>query len=150
MVKIEIVNKSNNALPKYETDGSVGLDVRAFITDENIGSDIISIQPGDRKLIPTGLYTAIPIGYEIQVRPRSGLAFKQGLSILNSPGTIDSDYRNDIGIILHNTGKFPYIVKNGDRIAQLVLSRKPQLEWVEVDVLDETERTGGFGHTGVE
>lgn len=152
-VKVKVVNKSNNSLPKYETDGSVGLDIKAFICakNSNIGTNnTIVIQPGNRALIPTGIYIQLPVNYEVQVRPRSGLAFKHGITVLNTPGSIDSDYIGEIGVILQNNGKFPFTVTTGDRIAQLVLKESPQLEWESVTNLQDTERgAGGFGHTGV-
>ena len=140
-VEVEVVNSSNNKLPKYETEGSVGLDVRANIDKR--------INPGERCLIPTGLKVSIPVGYEIQVRPRSGLALKKGISLVNSPGTIDSDYRGDVGVILINHGSKPFNITRGMRIAQLVLKEASQLIWEEVEDLEETDRgEGGFGHTG--
>jgi len=146
MIDVKVYNESNNPLPQYETLGAAGLDVRAFI------SEPIVIQPRDRVLIPTGLYVEIPIGYEIQVRPRSGLALKKGITVLNTPGTIDSDYRNGIGIILINLGEDIFTVNPGDRIAQLVLNEVPQINWFPVesrDNLSSTDRgSGGFGSTG--
>lgn len=166
-MKVEIVNKSNNPLPKYETIRSAGMDLRAYIETpkngefikykgENFYIDVrddnslaIVIQPGGRVLIPTGLHMAIPEGYELQIRPRSGLALKQGISLVNSPGTIDSDYRGDIGAIVINHGSDSLLIANGDRICQAVLSKVEQLEPVEVTDLDKTSRgEGGFGHTG--
>lgn len=147
MIDVKVYNESNNPLPQYETLGAAGLDVRAFI------SEPIVIQPRDRVLIPTGLYVEIPIGYEIQVRPRSGLALKKGITVLNTPGTIDSDYRNGIGIILINLGEDFFTVNPGDRIAQLVLNEVPQINWVPVESRDNLSSTdrgfGGFGSTGV-
>ena len=132
-------------LPAYETIGSAGMDVRAAVTEE----DPIMLQPGERAMIPTGLSVAIPQGYEIQVRPRSGLAAKHGLTCLNTPGTIDSDYRGEIKVILINLGQEAFTIQRGERIAQLVLAPVTQLAWEEVDSLDETERgAGGFGSTG--
>lgn len=165
-VQVKVINKSNNQLPKYETSKSAGTDIRSdfsnitpekpikafgncqfvFKTDKN--NPYLILDPGCRALIPTGLYVAIPEGYEIQVRPRSGLALKEGISLCNTPGTIDSDYRNEIGVILINHGLKPVVIEDGERIAQLVLNQVPQIEWVEVDSLDETDRKGGFGHTG--
>ena len=152
-VKVKIINKSNNGTPKYETEGSAGMDIRAYITEKtsNIGThNTIIIQPGARILIPTGLFVKISEGWQFEVRSRSGLAYKQGVFVLNSPGTIDSDYTGEIGVILQNDGKFPFTVTNGDRIAQLVLMPAIQAQFVKVDTLDETERgDGGFGSTGV-
>jgi dUTP pyrophosphatase len=142
-IKVEIINKSNNSLPQYETVNSSGLDLRAFIDNE------IVLKPLERALIPTGLYISIPNGYEAQVRPRSGLAFKHGLTVLNTPGTIDADYRGEIKVILVNLSNDDFVVKNGERICQLVFTKVEQVDWVQVEVLDETERgAGGFGHTG--
>lgn len=165
-VQVKVINKSNNQLPKYETSMSAGMDVRAdfsnitpekpikafgncqfvFKTDKN--NPYLILDPGCRALIPTGIFTAIPEGYEIQVRPRSGLALKEGISLCNTPGTIDSDYRAEIGVILINHGLKPVVIEDGERIGQFVLNKVSQIEWVEVDSLDETDRKGGFGHTG--
>jgi dUTP pyrophosphatase len=132
-------------LPAYETIGSAGMDVRAAVSQE----DPILLQAGERAMIPTGLSVAIPQGYEIQVRPRSGLAAKHGLTCLNTPGTIDSDYRGEIKVILINLGQDAFTIQRGERIAQLVLAPVTQLAWIEVDALDETDRgVGGFGSTG--
>ncbi|MAN46517.1 MAG: dUTP diphosphatase [Alphaproteobacteria bacterium] len=132
-------------LPAYETVGSAGMDVRAAVSED----DPIMLQPGERGMIPTGLSVAIPQGYEIQVRPRSGLAAKHGLTCLNTPGTIDSDYRGEIKVILINLGQEAFTIQRGERIAQLVLAPVTQLAWEEVESLDETERgAGGFGSTG--
>ncbi|KCZ48307.1 dUTP diphosphatase [Hyphomonas pacifica] len=132
-------------LPAYETTGSAGMDVRAAVSED----DPIMLQPGERGMIPTGLSVAIPQGYEIQVRPRSGLAAKHGLTCLNTPGTIDSDYRGEIKVILINLGQEAFTIQRGERIAQLVLAPVTQLAWEEVESLDETERgSGGFGSTG--
>lgn len=142
-IKVEIVNKSKNQLPQYETVNSSGLDLRASI-EENV-----VLKPLERALVPTGLYISIPEGYEAQVRPRSGLAFKHGLTVLNTPGTIDADYRGEIKVILVNLSNDDFTIKNGERICQLVFAKVEQVDWVLVDVLDETERgAGGFGHTG--
>ncbi len=144
--KIKIVNKSNNELPAYATEGSAGMDLRASIDN---GSSIV-LMPMDRKLISTGIYIQLPIGSEAQIRPRSGLAAKHGLTVLNTPGTIDSDYRGEIKIILINLSNEQHTIKNGDRIAQMIISKHERVELKEVDVLDETIRSdGGFGHTGV-
>ncbi|WP_022818917.1 dUTP diphosphatase [Fusobacterium russii] len=142
-VKIKIVKEKNVILPEYETIGSAGVDVRANI------KEAISLNSLERVLIPTGIKMAIPLGYEVQVRPRSGLAIKHGITMLNSPGTIDSDYRGEIKIIVVNLSKDTYVIQPNERIAQLVLNKVEQMEFVEVEVLDETERgEGGFGHTG--
>ncbi len=147
MINVKVYNESGNSLPQYETIGAAGLDVRAFI------SEPITIAAGHRALIPTGLYVEIPWGYEIQVRPRSGLALKKGVTVLNTPGTIDSDYRNGIGVILANFGNEGFVVNPGDRIAQLVLNEVPQINWVPVESKDDLSSTdrglGGFGSTGV-
>ena len=141
---VQIINKSNNKLPEYATSQSAGMDLRA-----NIEEPII-LAPLERKLIPTGLHIALPVGYEAQVRPRSGLAFKHGITVLNTPGTIDADYRGDIGVILINLSNEPFEIKPGERIAQLVIAKYEQISWEQVEVLDETERgSGGYGHTGV-
>ena len=143
-IKVKIVNTSRNPLPAYQTDGSAGMDVRADLEAP------IVIEPLCRRLIPTGLYVAIPHGYELQMRPRSGLALKSGISLVNTPGTIDSDYRGEIGVIIINLSGEPFTVNPGDRICQMVLNRVPQLEWEEVAQLSDTDRgSGGFGHTGV-
>jgi len=140
---IKIVNKSNNPLPKYETLLSAGMDLRAFID-----KDII-LKPLERKLIPTGLYIELPEGYEAQIRPRSGLAFKHGLTVLNTPGTIDADYRGEIKVILVNLSNKNFTIKSGERICQMIISKHETVNLVEVDVLSDTERgAGGFGHTG--
>ena len=142
-MKVAVINKSNNALPTYETSASAGLDIRAFIPESVI------LAPGDRKLIKTGLFLEIPVGYEAQVRPRSGLAFKNGITVLNSPGTIDADYRGEVGVILINHSKEEFEINSGDRIAQLVFAKVEQALWMETDTLSETERgEGGFGSTG--
>lgn len=143
-MKVQVINKSNNVLPQYATPGSAGCDVRASI------SEPIYLEPGQRVLIPTGLYAACPEGYEIMVRPRSGLALKYGITVLNSPGCVDADYRGEIGVILINHGTESFKIEPGDRIGQLILNKVEQIEWVEVVTLDETERgDGGFNHTGV-
>ncbi len=142
-VKIKIINKSDNPLPEYSTEHSAGMDIRAWTEDD------IVMKPGERKLIHTGLYIELPEGYEAQIRPRSGLALKHGITVLNSPGTIDADYRGEIGIILINLGDEPFTIRNGERICQMVISTHAQAEWNEAEVLGETERgSGGFGHTG--
>ena len=145
MVKIKIVNRGRQQLPAYATELSAGMDLRANI-DESI-----TLNPMERRIIPTGLYMALPPGYEAQVRPRSGLAFKHGITVLNSPGTIDADYRGEIGVILVNLSDKPFVVNNGERICQMVVARYDRVAWQQVETLDETERgAGGFGHTGVE
>lgn len=144
MEEIKIINKSNNKLPKYETPMSAGLDLAAYIPD---GGSIV-IAPGERRLIPTGLHIALPQGYEAQIRPRSGLALKKGITVLNSPGTIDADYRGEIGVLLINLGQEPFEIKGGDRIAQMVIAKHERIKFELVETLDETERgEGGFGHT---
>lgn len=143
-VNIKIVNESSNPLPQYETAGSAGMDIRATL------SEPILLKPLQRALVPTGLYIELPDGYEAQVRPRSGLAIKKGLSVLNSPGTIDSDYRGEIKVILINLSNESVIVNTGERIAQIVISKYEKAELTEVDELSDSERgSGGFGHTGV-
>lgn len=144
MVEIRVVNKGRQPLPAYATKQSAGLDLRA-----DIDEDVI-LQPLQRLLIPTGLHIALPEGYEAQVRPRSGLALKHGVTVLNTPGTIDADYRGEIGVVLVNLSQDPFTVHPGERVAQLVVARYEQADLVSVDVLDETERgEGGYGHTGV-
>lgn len=143
-MKINIINKSQHDLPSYETIASAGMDLRANLTQP------IVIEPMDRALIPTGLFMELPIGYEAQVRPRSGLALKKGITCLNSPGTIDADYRGEIGVILANLSKETFVVENGERIAQMVIAKHERAEWVEAEELSTTERgAGGFGSTGV-
>jgi len=143
-LNIQIVNKSNNPLPKYQTNQSAGLDLHAWLEEP------ITIAPGDRHLIKTGLYMALPAGYEAQIRPRSGLAFKQGVTVINSPGTIDADYRGELGIVLINHGQETFTVKSGDRIAQMVIAKHEQAIWNEVENLDTTKRgAGGYGSSGV-
>lgn len=144
MVKIKIVNRGSQQLPAYATPESAGMDLRANITEP------IVLHPLERRIIPTGLYIALPPGYEAQVRPRSGLAFKHGITVLNSPGTIDSDYRGELGVLLVNISNEDFTVEAGERIAQMVIARHEQGEFVEVEELDDTERgAGGYGHTGV-
>lgn len=143
-MKVQIINRGHHPLPQYATEQSAGLDLRA-----NLDSPV-ELKPLERKLIPTGLYMALPKGYEAQVRPRSGLAIKNGITVLNSPGTIDADYRGEICVILINLSDQPFLINDGERIAQMVIARHEQAEWEQVDVLDETERgAGGFGHSGV-
>ena len=142
-MEVKVINKSNNPLPEYSTTQSAGMDLRAFITEPIILGAL------DRALIPTGLYIEMPEGYEAQVRPRSGLAIKYGITVLNSPGTIDADYRGEICVELINLSNKPYTIYSGERIAQLVFNKCEQAELVEVEELSETERgEGGFGHTG--
>lgn len=142
-MKVKIINKSNNPIPEYATSQSAGMDLRAFIKEP------ITIEPFNRELISTGLYIELPEGYEAQVRPRSGLAIKYGITVLNSPGSIDADYRGEIGVILINHANTPFTIYSGDRIAQLVFNKVEQAEFVEVEELNKTERNeGGFGHTG--
>ena len=149
-MRVQIVNKSSNPLPIYSTEYSAGMDLRANLKDEEGHDRIISIAPGERVLIPTGLYLQIPYGYEGQVRPRSGLAIKFGITVLNTPGTIDADYRGEICVCLINHSKHSFKVHNGDRIAQIVFAKIEQSILVEVSELVDTKRgTGGFGHTGI-
>ena len=143
-MKLNIVNKSDNALPAYETVNSAGMDLRAYLPDGEL-----VIKPMQRALVPTGLFMEIPVGYEGQVRPRSGLAIKSGITVLNSPGTIDADYRGEVKVILINLSDADFVIKSGDRIAQLVIAKHEQPDVIEVQTLSETERgAGGFGHTG--
>ena len=143
MVQVEIINKSRHELPKYSTIQSAGLDLRA-----NIDTPVI-LKPLDRKLIPTGLFIALPDGYEAQIRPRSGLALKNGITVLNTPGTIDADYRGEIGVILINLSNEPFTINDGDRICQMVISKYETIEWTSVQILSVTTRgEGGFGHSG--
>ncbi len=140
---IRIVNESHHPLPAYETLGSAGVDLRAYL------KEAVMLKPMQRALIPTGLFISLPPGYEAQVRPRSGLAFKKGVTVLNTPGTIDADYRGEIKVILINLSEEDFLVQDGERIAQMVIAAHERAEWVQVDVLDETVRgAGGFGHTG--
>jgi len=143
-MKVEVVNLSSHELPQYSTQQSAGLDLRAELDHP------ITLKPGQRNLIPTGLKIALPHGYEAQVRPRSGLAYKYGITVLNSPGTIDADYRGDVGVILINHGSESFTIENGERIAQLIIAKFVQIEWDEVNDLSITSRgEGGFGSTGV-
>ena len=143
-MEIRIINSSHHALPRYETPMSAGMDLRANLDEP------ITLQPLERRLIPTGLRIALPVGYEAQVRPRSGLALKHGVTVLNTPGTIDADYRGELGIILVNLSQTHFVINDGERIAQMVIARHEQPDLVAVEVLDETERgEGGFGHTGI-
>ena len=143
-MEVSIINHSKHALPQYATEHSAGMDLRADLDHP------IILKPLERRLIPTGLYIALPEGYEAQVRPRSGLALKHGITLLNTPGTIDADYRGEIGVILVNLSNQDFVVEDGERIAQLVIARYERICWKVVERLEETERgTGGFGHTGV-
>ena len=143
-MEIKIVNKSNHPLPHYGTEASAGVDLRANI------SESITLKPLERIIVKTGLFMALPQGYEAQVRPRSGLAIKNGITVLNAPGTIDADYRGEIGVILVNLSNTDFTIKDGDRIAQMVIAKYKQAKWIEVVTLDETKRgKGGFGSTGV-
>ena len=142
-MKVQIINQSKHPLPQYATEQSAGMDLRA-----NLDEPVV-MKPLERCLIPTGLYISLPKGFEAQVRPRSGLAIKHGIGVLNSPGTIDADDRGEIRVILVNLSSEPFTIQDGERIAQMVIARHEQVEWEQVDVLDETERgAGGFGHTG--
>jgi dUTP pyrophosphatase len=142
-MQIRIINKSNNQLPAYSTGMSAGMDLRAYLHEP------VVLKPLERKLIPTGLFVEIPKGYEAQIRPRSGLALKKGITVLNTPGTIDADYRGEIGIILINLSQEDFVVENGERICQMVIAAHETVEWNLVEVLEETDRgAGGFGHTG--
>lgn len=142
-MRVKIINKSNNALPAYETASSAGMDLRAFVD-----ADVV-LKPFERKLISTGLYIELPDGYEAQIRPRSGLAIKSGITVLNSPGTIDADYRGEIKVILINLSNEFFTIKSGERICQMVIAKHEKAEFVEVNEISETERgAGGFGHTG--
>ncbi len=140
---VKIVNESNNPLPQYSTELSAGMDLRAFL------SEPVVLKPFERKLIPTGLFIELPNGYEAQIRPRSGLAVKKGITVLNSPGTIDADYRGEIKVILINLSDEDFVIENGERICQMIIASHETAQWREVEVLGETERgEGGFGHTG--
>ncbi len=142
-MQVKIVNRSKHALPAYETKASAGMDLRA-----NIDAPVV-LEPLGRALIPTGLFIALPEGYEAQIRPRSGLAAKHGISVLNSPGTIDADYRGEIKVILVNLSNEPFTIEDGERVCQMVVAKHEHVAWESVEVLDETERgEGGFGHTG--
>lgn len=143
-MKVNIINKSHHQLPAYETLQSAGMDLRA-----NLDAPI-TLKPLERCLVPTGLFMALPPGYEAQVRPRSGLAIKKGITVLNTPGTIDADYRGEICVILVNLSSEPFVINDGERVAQMIIATYQQVEWNQVEVLDDTERgAGGFGHTGV-
>ncbi|MBC8051513.1 MAG: dUTP diphosphatase [Sphingobacteriaceae bacterium] len=144
MNTVRIINKSTNPLPTYETESSAGMDLRASISEDLV------IKPFQRTLIPTGLFIELEKGFEAQIRPRSGLALKHGITVLNSPGTIDADYRGEVKILLINLSDTEFAIKNGDRIAQMIVSKHEQITWQDADTLTETSRgTGGYGHTGV-
>lgn len=144
MLEVKVINKGHHALPAYATEQSAGMDLRANIEEP------IVLHPMERKLIPTGLYIALPKGYEAQVRPRSGLALKHGITVLNSPGTVDADYRGELGVLLINLSQEDFVIEDGERIAQMVVARHEQVAFTMVETLDETERgMGGYGHTGV-
>tara|TARA_B110001450_G_scaffold55210_1_gene51749 strand:- start:867 stop:1301 length:435 start_codon:yes stop_codon:yes gene_type:complete len=143
-MKVQIINRSKHPIPSYETEGSAGMDLRANI------DALVVLKPLERAIIKTGLYIALPIGFEAQVRSRSGLAAKKGITVLNSPGTVDADYRGEIGVILVNLSNEEFVVNDGDRIAQLIVAKHERLKWEEVATLEDTERgLGGFGSTGV-
>jgi len=143
-MNVKIINASKHQTPAYETEGSAGMDLRANIEEE------IILKPLERTIVKTGLFIALPIGFEAQVRPRSGLAAKKGITVLNSPGTVDADYRGEIGVILVNLSNDDFVIKDGERIAQLIIAKHERVQWNEVDVLNETERgSSGFGSTGV-
>ena len=142
-MQVKIINKSKHELPEYATAHAAGMDLRANLDEP------VSLKPLERKLIPTGLFIELPIGYEAQIRPRSGLALKKGITVLNSPGTIDADYRGEIGVILINLSQEEFIINDGERICQMVVAAHEQVEWVETELLQESARgEGGFGHTG--
>lgn len=144
-IKVKIINKSHHPLPEYETPESAGMDVRAFLDKP------VTLQPLERALIPTGLHIQLPAGHECQIRPRSGLALKHGISIVNSPGTVDADYRGEIGVIVINLSNEPFTINDGERICQMVITDYTHIAWEEVKELDQTKRgTGAFGHTGVD
>lgn len=143
-MKVQIINHSKHPLPSYATPLSAGMDLRANLDEP------ITLRPLQRCLVPTGIFIALPAGFEAQVRPRSGLAVKKGITVLNSPGTIDADYRGEVCVVLVNLSQEPFVVEDGERIAQMIVSRHDQVEWEPVEMLSETERgAGGFGHTGV-
>lgn len=144
MIQVKVINKGKQPLPKYATPQSAGMDLRANI------EEAFTLKPLERKLVPTGLFISLPEGYEAQVRPRSGLALKHGITVLNTPGTVDADYRGEVGVVLVNLSNEPFTVEPGERIAQMVIAKHEQADFVVVEVLDETERgAGGYGHTGV-
>lgn len=144
MTLVKVINKGHQPLPAYATAMSAGMDLRANLEEP------VTLQPMERKLIPTGLYIALPVGHEAQIRPRSGLALKHGVTVLNTPGTVDADYRGEVKVLLVNLSDVPFVVNDGERIAQMIVAKYEQVEFVEVEQLDETERgAGGYGHTGV-
>lgn len=141
---VKVINKSNNKLPEYATSMSAGFDLRANLEEP------VTLKAGDRMLVGTGLFIALEPGYEAQVRPRSGLALKKGITVLNAPGTVDADYRGEVGVILYNASKEDFVIEPGERIAQMVIAKYEQITWEQVETLDETERgAGGYGHTGI-
>lgn len=143
-MEIRIINKSDNSLPAYETEASAGMDLRANLRETLV------LKPMERVLIPTGLFIELPVGFEAQIRPRSGLAFKHGITLLNSPGTIDADYRGELKILLINFSNSDFEIKHGDRIAQMIIAKHEQVNWLEAEILNETKRgAGGYGHTGL-
>ena len=144
MTSVKVINKGHQPLPAYATEMSAGMDLRANLEEP------VTLQPMERKLIPTGLYIALPVGHEAQIRPRSGLALKHGVTVLNTSGTVDADYRGEVKVLLVNLSDVPFVVNDGERIAQMIVAKYEQVEFVEVEQLDETERgAGGYGHTGV-
>lgn len=144
MTSVKVINKGHQPLPAYATEMSAGMDLRANLEEP------VTLQPMERKLIPTGLFIALPAGHEAQIRPRSGLALKHGVTVLNTPGTVDADYRGEVKVLLVNLSDVPFVVNDGERIAQMIVAKYEQVEFVEVEQLDETERgAGGYGHTGV-
>jgi len=142
-MKVKIVNKSTNKLPEYATVGSAGMDLRAYIEE-----GVVELEPMERKMIHTGIYIQLPEGYEAQVRPRSGMAIKHGMTVINTPGTIDEDYNLEVCVLLVNLSKTTFVINNGDRIAQMVINKYEKCEWSIVEELEKTDRLGGFGHTG--
>lgn len=141
---VKIINKSHHSLPAYETASSAGMDLKAFL------ESTVMLKPMERQLIQTGIYLELPVGYEAQIRPRSGLALKYGVTVLNTPGTIDADYRGEIKILLINFSDSDFLIQDGDRIAQMIISKHEKVDWQEVEVLTETQRgAGGYGHTGI-
>jgi dUTP pyrophosphatase len=143
MLQVKVINKSKHPLPAYATPASAGLDLRANI------AETITLAPLERRLIPTGLFIELPVGYEAQVRPRSGLALKHGITVLNTPGTVDADYRGEVCVCLINLSNEPFAIEDGERVAQMVVARHEQVDWAPVEVLSDTERgAGGYGHTG--
>ena len=143
MLPIKVINKSSHPLPSYATEGAAGLDLRASLTEA------VTLRPLERKLIPTGLYIELPLGYEAQIRPRSGLSIRHGITVINSPGTIDADYRGEVQVPLVNLSNEPFVIEDGERIAQVVIARHEVIQWEPVEELSETKRgAGGFGHTG--